>query len=302
MKTTNLEYTNIPVLLPNIEYFIDKVKNNEPFHFYKINHGMLDSLYFAYENNYLSFQKDLEDKNYELMSKKIQNSFKDKDWGLDYWHGENVDVSKYIEIFLKVFVETSSINPKIHTGISLGVGLHTFWGTYPQNHPTQIGRLEIVQKIFEFNKNPFYYSGIFKHYTIKKEIYQLFNLLNKLEFEVIFFGPDYLSLYKEVFDIKKFHHVNIPVRGAAQGFEGYVNRVKEITNKNDKTVIFHSAGQMLSANLVYELQDTDIWGIDIGRSFDILIKNKVESEPTMYKCWTLLDESKLEEYVDEIRK
>ena len=302
MKTTNLEYTNIPVLLPDIDFFLNKIENNELFHFYKINHGMIDSIYFAYENNYLSLRKDLEDKNYELISKKIQNAFKDKDWGLSYWHGEDVDVSKYIEIFLKVLAETSSINPKIHTGISMGVGLHTFWGVYSHNNPMQLGRVEVVKKVLEVNKNPFYYSGVFKHYTIKKEIYQLFNLLNKLEFEVIFLGPDYLNLYKEVFNIKKFHHINIPVRGAVQNFEGYVDSVKKISNKSDKTVIFHSAGQMLSANLVYELKDTNIWGIDIGRSFDILIKNKVESEPTMYKCWTFLDESKLEEYVDEIRK
>jgi len=303
MKTTNLEYTNIPVLLPSIYFFLEKIKNDELFHFYKINHGMIDSIYFAYENNYETLQTHLENKNYELISKGIVNTFKTKEWGLTYWHGRNTDVLKYIEIFLKVFVESSDINTKIQVGLSMGVGLHTFWGVYGQTHPIQLGRVNVIKKILKVNKNSFYYSGLFKHYTIKREIYQLFDLLNNLNFEVIFFGPDYLRLYSNVFNIKNFHHVNIPVRGAAEKFPTYINQVKEIVNKtNNKTIIFHSAGQMLSANLVYELKDVNIWGIDIGRSFDILLKNKVESEPTMYKCWTFLDEHALNNYVDNIRK
>lgn len=302
MKTTNLEYTNIPVLLPAIDYFIDKLKNEELFHFYKVNHGMLDGLYFAYRNDYDTLYNDLSNKNYNFVANRVLNNFKDKDWGLNYWHGDSNQILNYIEIFVKVLNETSNITKKLHTGLSLGVGLNTFWGVWDKEHHIQIGRAEIAKKIISANKNEFYYSGIFKHYTIKKEIYKLFNTLNDLDFEIIFFGPDYLRLYKDVFSIKNFNHIVIPVRGAAESFENHMSILKhQIKKSNKKTIVFHSAGQMLSANIVYELKDLYVWGVDVGRSFDILIKNHVDVEPTMYKCWTFLDEFHLNQYVDNLR-
>jgi hypothetical protein len=304
IKTINLEYTNIPVLLEPLDFFINKIQNDEIFHFYKINHGMLDSLWYAYKNDYNTLQNLILKKNYSIIAEKIYETFNNAEWGLNYWH-EDIDKCKllnYLEIFIKVVAETGNINSKILSGLSLGVGLGTHWGVYEQNHPMQMGRIEIAKVLINVNNNDFYYSGLFKHYTIKKEIFKLFNLLNELDFEVVFLGPDYLRLYKDVFKINKFHHINIPVRGAASNFGHYINQLKDIiSNTNNKTIVLHSAGQMLSANLLYELKDTDIWGIDIGRSFDILIKNKLDSEPTMYKCWTGLDLYGLNKYVDDVR-
>ena len=50
MKTTNLEYTNIPVLLPDIDFFLNKIENNEPFHFLRANHGIIDLIHLGYPN------------------------------------------------------------------------------------------------------------------------------------------------------------------------------------------------------------------------------------------------------------
>ena len=303
-KTVNLEYTKIPTLLEPIEFFIDKIRNEEVFHFYKINHGMLDSIWYGYENEYKYLETLLLEKNYDVVAEKIYQSFNGVDWGLNYWHG-NTDKSKilsYLCTFLKVLCESKDIHPKIHTGLSLGVGLGLVWGVYDGPYPQQVGRTEVAKTILNVNKNEFYYAGLFKHYTIKREIFRLFRVLNELNFEVIFFGPNYLRLYKDVFNIQKFHHIDIPVRGAAENFEQYVNEIKEIhKNTENKTIVFHSAGQMLSAQLVYDLKDTNIWGIDIGRALDILIKDKFATEPTMYRCWTGLDEGSLNRYVDMVR-
>ena len=300
-KLVNLEYTNIEVMLPSIDFFLEKIKNDEIFHFYKVNHGMIDSIYSAYKGKYNELEIDLLEKNYEKISKNIQIAFKDAEWGLSYWHSDS-NVEDYLINFIRVLVEVSNIHPKIKTGISLGVGLHTFWGVWEQHNEMQVGRTDVIKKIMNVNKSKFYYAGLFKHYTIKGEIFKLFNLLNELNFEVVFLGPDYLRLYKDVFNINKFHHINIPVRGAANNFGDYIKQLKGIENNtNNKTIVLHSAGQMLSAVLVDELKDTNIWGLDIGRSLDILIKDKVESEPTMYKCWTILDENGLNNYVDELR-
>ena len=300
-KLVNLEYTNIEVMLPSINFFLEKIKNDEIFHFYKVNHGMIDSIYSAYKGKYNELETDLLEKNYKKISKNIQIAFKDAEWGLSYWHSDS-NVEDYLINFIRVLVEVSNIHPKVKTGISLGVGLHTFWGVWEQDNEMQVGRTDVIKKIMNVNKNKFYYAGLFKHYTIKGEIFKLFNLLNELNFEVVFLGPDYLRLYKDVFNITKFHHINIPVRGAANNFGDYIKQLKDIENNtNNKTIVLHSAGQMLSAVLVDELKDTNIWGLDIGRSLDILIKDKVESEPTMYKCWTILDETGLNNYVDELR-
>jgi len=50
MNKVKLEYSNIEVGLPSIDYFLDKIKNNIPFHFMRINHGALDLIHNAYEN------------------------------------------------------------------------------------------------------------------------------------------------------------------------------------------------------------------------------------------------------------
>src|SRR6056300_294495 len=122
-KTVNLEYTKIPTLLEPIEFFIDKIRNEEVFHFYKINHGMLDSIWYSYENEYKYLKTLLLEKNYDVVAEKIYQSFNGVDWGLNYWHG-NTDKSKilsYLCTFLKVLCEGKDIHPKIHTGFSLGV-------------------------------------------------------------------------------------------------------------------------------------------------------------------------------------
>lgn len=303
-KTVNLEYTNIPTLIEPIEFFIDKIKNNEIFHFYKMNHGMLDSLWHAYKDNYHTLETLILERKYDIIANRIFESFNDVDWGLTYWH-DNTDKSKllgYLSTFVKIASESTDVVPKLYTGLSLGVGLGLVWGVHDGPDPIQRGRTEIAKSIMKVNKNDFYYAGLFKHYTIKREIFRLFNTLNELDFEVIFLGPDYLRLYKDVFNIKNFHHINIPVRGAAKNFEEYVNQTKEISNNtNKKSIIFHSCGQMLSAQLVYDLKDTNIWGIDIGRALDILIKEKYITERTMFRCWTGLDEDNLNRYVDTVR-
>lgn len=303
-KTVNLEYTNIPTLIEPIEFFIDKIKNNEIFHFYKMNHGMLDSLWYAYENDYHILENLILERKYDVIANRIFESFNGVDWGLNYWHADT-DKSKllgYLSTFVRVASESKDIIPKLYTGLSLGVGLGLVWGVHDGPDPRQRGRTEIAKTLIKVNKNDFYYAGLFKHYTIKREIFRLFNTLNELDFEVIFLGPDYLRLYKDIFNIKNFHHVNIPVKGAAKNFEEYVNQTKEISNNtNKKSIVFHSCGQMLSAQLAYDLKDTDIWGVDIGRALDILIKDKYTTERTMFRCWTGLDEDNLNRYVDRVR-
>jgi hypothetical protein len=304
MKTTNLEYTNIPVLLPPIDFFLEKIQNNEPFHFLRANHGIIDLIHLGYPN-LSEFETDFVNNNFDLIAQKMVNaSSKDVNTPIQIWHktANNNLIKEKTIIFLKVLREYKSISPKIDISISLGVGLHTHWGVWAHNHPYQIGRTRTWKIVDKYKTDDFYYSGILKHYTIKREIFQLFEELNNNNFSVIFLGRNYLKLYESIFNIKNFHHIQIPNNSAINFIDDYIDEIKNIATKNTKTIVLHSTGHLLSFYLAYELKDTNIFGLDIGRSFDLLVKSKMNDYSDIPKCWATLDENGLNNYVNNLRK
>jgi hypothetical protein len=305
MKTTNLEYTNIPVLLPSIAYFIDKLKNNEPFHFLRANHGIIDLIHLGYSGLGLSdFEESFLNNDFESIAEKmIKASTIDVNKPLETYHRQSPLLKEKIIVFLRVLRQYKDISPKMLISSSLGVGLHTYWGVWSHNHPYQLGRTSVWKIIDKHKTDEFYYSGILKHYTIKKEIFQLFEELNKLNFGVIFVGRQYLKLYESIFDIKNFHHITIPNNGAIEFIDEYVSEIKTISNQYENTIVLHSIGHILSFYIAYELKDTNIFGLDIGRSFDLLVKHLTNQHSDIPKCWiTHLNEIGLNDYVNSIRR
>ena len=301
MKITNLEYTNIPVLLPAIDYFIDKLKNNEPFHFLRINHGIIDLIHLGYSGVGLSeFEQSFLNNDFEsIADKMVKSSTIDVNKPLETYHNQSPLLKEKIIVFLQVLKQYKDISHKLLISSSLGVGLHTYWGVYSHNHPYQLGRTSVWEIINKHKKDEFYYSGILKHYTIKREIFQLFEELNRLNFGVVFVGRQYLKLYESIFNIKNFHHINIPNSGAIEFIDGYVSEICNISKDYENTIVLHSTGHILSFYIAYELKDTNIFGLDIGRSFDLLVKDSPDQSIT--KCWTFLDEIELNKYVDNLR-
>ena len=304
MKTTNLEYTNIPVLLPPIDFFLEKIQNNEPFHFLRANHGIIDLIHLGYPN-LSEFETDFVNNNFDLIAQKMVNaSSKDVNTPLETYH-RNATKSLLIDktsIFLQVLKNYKKISSKIDISVSLGVGLHTHWGVWAHNHPYQVGRTRTWKIVDKYKTDDFYYSGILKHYTIKREIFQLFEELNNNNFSVIFLGRNYLKLYESIFNIKNFHHIQIPNNSAINFIDDYIDEIKNIATKNTKTIVLHSTGHLLSFYLAYELKDTNIFGLDIGRSFDLLVKSKMNDYSDIPKCWATLDENGLNNYVNNLRK
>jgi hypothetical protein len=304
MKVVNLEYTDIPVLLPPIDFFIDKIKNDEPFHFLRVNHGILDLIHLGYKD-ISEFEGDFINEDFEAIANKmIAGSELDKYNNPLKTHHENSEkLEEKIIIFLKVLKNNKRISKKIDISASLGVGLGTFWGVWNAGHKFQIGRKVVWEIINKYKINDFYYSGTLKHYSIKREIYKLFDYINKQNYQVIFLGPEYLYLYEDVFKIINFKHIVIPTTNAIEKFDENIEEILKIYQECDKkTIVFHSCGHILSFYLADRLRDTDIFGMDIGRSFDILIKNHIDTESTMPKCWATLSEINLTEYVDNTRK
>lgn len=303
MKTTNLEYSDVSVLFPDISFFLEKIENLKPFHFLRINHGILDLIHLSYDN-LSDFENDFLSEDLDLIAQKmIQSSKNDVNTPFEIWH-KNSDIQNIKEktiILLKVLKKYKTISPKIDISLSLGVGLHTHWGTWVQNHPYQKGRTEIASFLNNITTDDFYYSGVLKHYTIKREIFQLFDSLNKKNFLVIFLGRNYLKLYESIFKIDNFKHIEIPKSGAINFIDEYIDTIKMFSQEHQNTIVFHSTGHLLSFYIAHQLADTNIFGVDIGRSFDLLVKGSIDTHPDIPKCWATLNEEGLIKYVDSIR-
>ena len=304
-KKIFLEGTSVKVLYPNIEFFINKLEQNIPFKYLKICHGMFDGIAGTYSNNLSEFTKLLTNGKYDEIGEAIADSKSPVSYKheLDYWHTNVDNLSNRYATSMKVMFDYKSISDDIFVGLSLGVGLGTHWGVHAHNHHIQIARRAIAG-IFDNNTyNHYLYAGVFKHFTIKKESQRLFDILNKYEYDVAFLGPTYFSRYEDVFSIKKFNHIEIPVTGAIGHMDSVIEQITLHKNKSDsQSIVFLQCGHMMASNIIYELRDMDITIIDVGRSFDLELKDEVDKHDTMWRCWTGLDVNGLNNYVDEIRE
>lgn len=297
----NLEYSGVKVLLPNIEYFIEKIKNDELIRFLRVNHGFIDGIHHAYPI-YSNFEKDFRNKNYDRIADSIIKAYLDKQWGLKYFHNISDDLKLYISNLIRLLREYDDVNNKIDIAISLGVGLNQFWGIHEKNHPLQKSRTEFSHVLDKVVNKKFFYSGIVKHYTITDEIYKLFELIESKNYNVVFLGPDYFGKHKDTFEIKNWNFIEIPKRKALDNLDEYIDRISDINNSSDnKTIVFLQCGHIMSANIIERLIDTDISFFDIGRGFDIKIKEEFVGGNLATVCWTFLDEGHLKNYVKNLR-
>jgi hypothetical protein len=302
IKKINLEYSATKTLLPDIGYFLDKLKNDEIIRFLRVNHGFIDGVHWGYENT-LDFEKDFKEKKYELIAEKIVHGYYDKKWGLAYWHKLDDFLIKTVGDLIRLLREYEDVSEKIDIALSLGVGLNQFWGVHGESHPVQDSRTKFSHILGRTVNKNFFYSGIFKHYTIKGEINQLFEVLNDKDYNVIFLGPDYFGKHKNVFNIKNWNFIEIPLTDAMSNVEEYLSEINNIHEKSNKpSIVFLQCGHIMAANIIETMLDTDISFIDIGRSFDILIKEEFVDGNQSLKCWTGLNMKQLNEYVDNLRK
>jgi hypothetical protein len=289
MRVVNLAETNIDLLFPKIEYFLEKIKKNESFHYIRANHGMWDRYYEVYIAKNMNSTYKIEDleklckyKNHKQVADDLVK------YSLhNYYVGPKNTLHEKLKSFQKLFIEYKELSNKLMCGVSVGVGLDELWGTLEKTHSMQIGRINVL-KIFANNTNgKYYHSGLLKHWSITGEIYKLFNLLNELEFQVIFVGPKYFKYSERIFGINDFKFIQIPKRSAIDGFENNINQILEWSN-NKKTILFHATGHEGSAYFAEKLLNTDIFGFDIGRNMDnIYLDEGIEGEDMtdIESCW-----------------
>lgn len=281
--TTNLlpkirvENTDLWVYLPSIEYYIDRIRNNDYFHFIRVNHGILDNFGFTYGDDMSSLSESLKNKDYEKISHEIVNYVKSKGW---YKSGENIahyferskSTQEKLKHFVEVFTEYKNITPKLEIGVSMGVGLGDCFGTYLPNDPIQLRRKTALYTLMKHSPYEFFHSGISKHYSLMGEYQKMFDVLAELNFHVIFMGHDLVGMVKDVYDIKNYHYIEIPNVDAADNFDDYISQIKNIKSENENVMLFYSSGHILSAYLAYQLKDESMFAFDIGKSFEYDIK------------------------------
>ena len=268
----------------------------------RMNHGFIDVFKLTYKNWY-KLQPHLEQKRYNEIAGWVSNIYKAEGLGLGNWHKYSDKQKALIKNLIEMVFEYENLPNSVHIGISLGVGLGTHWGIWNESHPVQEHRTKFAHILTNVTNQTYYYAGIMKHYTIKGEWGRVFKLINEKDFNVIFIGPDTFGGFGEIFKIKNFEFIQIPRVGAIDTIDDTIESIKEIDINSDKpTMLFTQCGHILSAKITKEIMDTNIYSFDIGRSFDILMKEKFKDGDTAFKCWTSLDMNGLNNYVDNLRR
>lgn len=284
MRTVKLEHTDISVNYPSIDYFLDKLKSGNPYYFLKINHGIIDAYVETYQSKgrISELVELLKNEDYRKIAEELYRDFADVQWGFKHYNLNSDTVVDKLEVFTKVFFGYKNHIPKLEMGISAGVGLGDVFGTYPSDHPKQLGRFDILKLATQMNgDSEYFHSGLFKHYSIMGEADKLFQTANECGYDVVMLGPPYLRLFGKRFNIEKFHHIQIPPKGAIDYLDEYIEELLEI--HNGKTLFLPSCGHILSTYILDRIKDTNIIGMDMGRSFDWDIKENQSTEPTMAK-------------------
>lgn len=277
-KVIKLEASDISVILPTIDWFIDKINREESFHFLRVNHGMVDRYARHFVINhpavFESFQKYLQIGDYDS----ILNVMYKPEWfrGL---HLDNDDATyRSFKSFLRVFHGYKGVSDKLHIGVSLGNGLGPLWGRLPEWDELQAARLRIISYITHISPYHYYHSGCLKHFSVMGELPKLFKSMEN--YNVVFIGPNHFRLFNERFDIPNFHHIETPTMGAIGMLDDIISKIRNIRN-DGKTIVLVANSHIGCAYLSNELLETDISIIDIGRSFDWEFKNVFQTEDTL---------------------
>ena len=301
IKEVKLDGSDINLLFPTIDFFIEKIKNDEPFHFLRVNHGMIDKYAWRFTKlkpNSLPFEKLIEwldNKDYQSISNELR---KDNTW---HYHLESKTLYNKLDTFIKVFHGYKDVSDKFHIGVSVGVGLDGIWGNLSNDDPLQRGRVKCLKQIVNSTPHQYYHSGIFRHMSIMGENKKFIEKLNEFGYEIVFMGPEYIRHFGERLSVNNFTHIQTPTRKAMDLYDDYINQILEIRKKN-KVILFHTSGHIASAYIADKLKDTDIFGFDIGRSFDWIVKDLVESEVTLAGDWfKTLDERRMKEHIKRLR-
>ena len=275
---------SIKVALPSVDFWINKIKNKEHFHFVKCNHGLYDHLHSSYakENSIrpIPFPKNSEEA-VPILFKRI-----------DKWN-KNVKYDIYKKSIDALYTDLRNReNKNLFVGISDSNG---FAWIIKRNKTGHASTFNTMCTMIDKNSRPYIHGGIIRQYTVKEEINNLFKEFEKEENNVIIVGPKYCENYK--CKIKNFKMVTIPHINALNNFEEIVNSINKKIDKSKHNIILASCAVMsflLSQRFRNNNQCYHTF-IDVGRAFDHYLKDKL-NQP-----WLKVPTERWVKVVDDLR-
>ena len=254
----------IKTYVPTIDYYLDLIKSGTNFKFIRCNHGMLDPFARAMNNDEL--YKLIETNQYREVAERVADYHTHKHAQLKRWHGTMDE--RYIQtltFFTKFFYEETHNESEFDFGISLCNGI---WRASDLiEHKDVVSRGNSFLSLTQNLDKTYFHGGLVRHYAVTGEIYQLFDLLNELDYDVIFVGAPYFKMAEVEYKIKNFKHIPISYTNAIERFGETIDMVKSTINKKE-TIIFNSCGHDLTFLLANSIKGIDVSQMDIGRALD----------------------------------
>lgn len=298
--------------VPKIDYYMNLIENGVHFKYLRLNHGMLDPFVPVFDMGEL--KELVSSGKYEEVSSKLVKHHHNNNGYLKAWSPMDNRYVELLSFFLKFFNdEIHDENSEYDFGVSFCNGILRAKG--PLNSNVLKSRGDVFKILSNDLDTNYFHGGLVRHYAVTGEIYDLFNLLNEMDYDVIFVGAPYFQIAKYEYNIKNFHHIMISYRNAILKFDETIDELKS-TIKKDKTIILNSTGHDLSFYLADSLRGWDVSQFDVGRALDWnmyqsfklgKLKDEFNSLPNYYKPWNNLGQNPWltqpkSQHIDIIRK
>jgi hypothetical protein len=266
MKKESLWGSHIEICYPEINYFYNKIENNEFFTFVKWNHGVWDLILRSIRCSQLELSPQIPNiiTNDYLVSLSQAANYDDKS---KEWH---LDAHLFFEC-LKIM--TNKKKPNFLTGISCKYSRferHLRDGL-PHPEPGISSQKDIIDKFTQYDNKPLIYGEIWKLYVQYKQ-FQLF--LDNYKDRIVYIGPNHFKddndfVYTDTREDGgiKIKQIFIPYQTASKpnNIETICNKVFELYKP--KTIFLISAGLLATyiADKIFH-KFKEVFVIDIGQA------------------------------------
>ena len=260
LKTVCLDKTfGIPVILLPTKFFLEKLKSEDHFVYLKVNHGFFDRMAAT------NYKKPLSQKNIKEFVKLLYP----KRGPYHSQLSETTYTSLVLNMFSYFFEDELDY---VYLGLSNSNGMKNNQDSTPKCQK----RTKYLKNLIDNSSRDFFiHGGVVRHWVVTGEIEQLIQELNKDKYNLILIGPKYLNEYKF---FNSFYHIQIPDKNAGNMVQDIKKDIIDHLNPNKHNVVLGSTA-LLGFSIANIHKDHKLTYIDIGRSMDILVKNKIPKQP-----------------------
>jgi hypothetical protein len=268
------------VWFPTIEFFINKIKNNDPFSLIRFNVDFWMLIDIALKDIKMKWSRDLTEDSLKALADQIKVVFQRK---------QNNNKSGYTissDVFFNVLKYLIKDKPK---NFYLSVSDRTYhYGHMPPGKTQWSEHIpQLIRKILPPNEVPFT-SLVWKTWAKTGQLNKLFTELPNEHFVVV--GPEYHKVIGEKVGLSNFTHVQVNTTNASAYIDKTIEQVKalhrELRKKHDKVIYICSGGAPVIWLICYLHNKLDgAFFIDIGRALDVYVSDEKIIRSTPKWMW-----------------